>query len=223
MTKLSPALIRLHWPLFLMAAIVASGLLWPIEGGWMARLGWGWIGGVAFFLAESGAKLMRGHTTAQIRRRAADLDDAGAAVLPLALLAAVASVGVVIHEAARPDGVHPALALLTVALSWTFVHVIFAFHYAHRFYAPGGQAGTRKAAKGSDRGGLVFPGDEPPDYWDFLHFALIIGVASQTADIQIADKGLRRISTLHSVAAFLFNTVIVALTVNLAVGLLGDS
>jgi uncharacterized membrane protein len=208
---LSP-LIRLHWPLFVMAAIVASGLLWPVEGGWMARLGWGWVGGVAFFLLESGIKLVRGHTPAQIRRRAAALDEAGAAVLPLALLAAVASVGVVIHEAARPDGVHPALALLTVALSWTFVHVIFAFHYAHRFYAPG---------KTGDRGGLVFPGDGPPDYWDFLHFALIIGVASQTADIQIADQGLRRLSTLHSVTAFVFNTVIVALAVNLAVGLLG--
>ena len=79
--------------------------------------GWGWVAGVAFFLLESGLKLARGHTTAQIRRRAAVLDEAGPAVLPLALLAAVASVGVVSHEAARPDGVHPALALLTVALA----------------------------------------------------------------------------------------------------------
>lgn len=205
-------LIRLHWPLVVMALVVASSLIWPVAGGWLARLGWGWVAGVAFFLLESGLKLARGHTTAQIRRRAAVLDEAGPAVLPLALLAAVASVGVVIHEAARPDGVHPALALLTVALSWTFVHVIFAFHYAHRFYAPNDKG---------DRGGLVFPGGEAPDYWDFLHFALIIGVAAQTADVQIADKGLRRLSTLHSVAAFLFNTVIVALAVNLAVGLLG--
>ena len=100
-----------------------------------------------------------------------------------------------------------------MALSWTFVHLIFAFHYAHAFYAP--------AAKGGDRGGLLFPGGEAPDYWDFLHFSLIIGVAQQTADIQITDRTLRRTTTVHSLTAFLFNTVIVALTVNLAVGLLG--
>ena len=105
------------------------------------------------------------------------------------------------------------LALTTVALSWTFVHLIFAFHYAHAFYAPAG--------KGKDFGGLLFPGGEAPDYWDFLHFSLIIGVAQQTADIQITARTLRRTATVHSVTAFLFNTVIVALTVNLAVGLLG--
>jgi uncharacterized membrane protein len=105
------------------------------------------------------------------------------------------------------------LALVTVALSWLFVHVIFAFHYAHVFYSPG--------EKG-DRGGLLFPGDDPePDYWDFLHFSLIIGVASQTADVQITDRGIRRTSTVHSLTAFVFNTVVVALTVNMAVGLLG--
>ena len=105
------------------------------------------------------------------------------------------------------------MALATVALSWTFVHAIFAFHYAHAFYA--------QAGKGKDRGGLAFPGGEAPDYWDFLHFSLIFGVAQQTADIQITNKALRRTATVHSVTAFLFNTVVVALTVNMAVSLLG--
>ena len=108
-----------------------------------------------------------------------------------------------------------ALALATVALSWTFVQVIFALHYAHRFYSAD--------AKGGDRKGLMFPGERTPDYWDFLHFAVIIGVANQTADVQIAERGLRRLSTLHSLTAFVFNTVILALAVNLAVSLLSGS
>ena len=126
-------------------------------------------------------------------------------------------IGVVGEAAQARGGEGPApeaiLALVTVALSWLFVHAIFALHYAHAFYSAG--------ADGRDRAGLLFPGDESPDYWDFLHFALIIGVASQTADVQIADRALRRLSTVHSITAFVFNTVILALAVNLAVGLLG--
>ena len=162
---------------------------------------------------------MRARSTAEIRKRAAALDEVGGAILPLAVFAAVASIAVVIGEAVRLAGdadqasSAAILALATVALSWTFVHVIFAFHYAHAFYAPKGEH--------EDQGGLAFPGGEAPDYWDFLHFSLIIGVAQQTADIQILDRKLRRTATVHSVTAFLFNTVILALTINLAVGRLG--
>src|SRR3990167_4616450 len=104
---------------------------------------------------------------------------------------------------------------IAATLSWTFIHLIFTLHYAHAFYQHGDH--------GKDRGGLIFPGETEPDYWDFLHFALIIGVASQTADVQIADRGIRRLSTVHSLTAFVFNTVILALAVNLAVGLVGVS
>ncbi|NJC41403.1 putative membrane protein [Brevundimonas alba] len=206
--------LRLHWPLVGLLIIAASSVVWPLPGGWLTRLALGWDVGVALFLIESAAKVMRARTTNDIRSRAAAMDEAGRAILPLALIAALASVVVVIGEAAggAGDRTSAILALSTVALSWVFIHVIFAFHYAHAFYAP---------VKGGDAGGLLFPGEEAPDYWDFLHFALIIGVASQTADVQIASKALRRTSTVHSVTAFVFNTVIVALSVNLAVGLLG--
>lgn len=213
------AYLRLHWPVMALLLIAVSGALWPIPGGWLSRLALGWDVGVALFLVEAGFKLVRARSTQDIRERSAALDEAGPAVLPLALLAAIASIVVVIGEALRAasdggQGSAAVLALATVALSWSFVHVMFAFHYAHAFYAPG--------ARGKDRGGLIFPGGEAPDYWDFLHFSLIIGVASQTADVQISDKSLRRVSTVHSVTAFVFNTVIVALTVNMAVSLLGS-
>jgi uncharacterized membrane protein len=205
------AWLRLHWALAALLLVTVSGLWWPLAHAWPTRVALAWDVGVGLFLLESAVKVWRARDTDAIRARAAALDEAGPAVLPLAVLAGLASIGGVVAEAARVTGGLALLALVTVALSWVFVHVIFAFHYAHAFYRREG---------GEDTGGLLFPGEAEPDYWDFLHFSLIIGVASQTADVQIARRSLRRLSTLHSVVAFVFNTVVLALAVNMAVGLL---
>jgi uncharacterized membrane protein len=209
--------LRLHGVLLAgLATATVITLAAPVEWRWTVRLAAGWDAGVALFLLLTFLKLARTQSVEAIRARAAELDEAGVAVLPLSLLAAAASVALVVSEAASASSgvdrsVEALLTLGTVAASWLFVHVLFGLHYAHRFYAPD--------EKG-DRGGLLFPGETEPDYWDFLHFSLIIGVASQTADVQIADQGLRRLSTVHSVTAFVFNTVLVALAVNLAVSLI---
>jgi uncharacterized membrane protein len=209
--------LRLHGVLLAgLATAAVITLAAPVEWRWTVRLAAGWDAGVALFLLLTFLKLARTQSVEAIRARAAELDEAGVAVLPLSLLAAAASVALVVSEAASASSgvdrsVEALLTLGTVAASWLFVHVLFGLHYAHRFYAPD--------EKG-DRGGLLFPGETEPDYWDFLHFSLIIGVASQTADVQIADRGLRRLSSVHSVTAFVFNTVLVALAVNLAVSLI---
>ncbi len=210
---------RLHG-LLLAALVVALAVaaFTPGDWNWPTRAAAGWDAGVLLFLLLAILRLARTRSTDQIRSRAAELDDAGSAVLPLSILAAGASIAIVIGEAATASGAQAAasavLALGTVALSWCFIHLIFAQHYAHAFYGPATQG------KG-DRGGLLFPGETEPDYWDFIHFSLIIGVACQTADIQITDRRLRRISSIHSVTAFVFNTVIVALGVNFAINLIG--
>jgi uncharacterized membrane protein len=95
-----------------------------------------------------------------------------------------------------------------------FVQIVFALHYAHEYYAEPQDKRGRK-----HRGGLLFPEDDAPDYWDFLHFAMIVGVAAQTADIAFTSKTLRRTGTWHGVVSFLFNTVVLALTINLLAGL----
>ncbi|HAF81180.1 MULTISPECIES: DUF1345 domain-containing protein [Brevundimonas] len=198
-----------------LGVVIAVALFTPVADDALTRTAYGWIAGVAVFIAATLARMARAQDADAIRRRAAALDQTGAAVLPLSLLAAAASVVVVVGEA-RSHGsplTGGLLALGTVALSWTFIHLMFALHYAHAFY--------QRDHEGGDRGGLMFPGETQPDYWDFLHFALIIGVACQTADVQISDRGVRRLSSVHSLTAFVFNTVIVALAVNLAVGALG--
>lgn len=214
-----PRPLRLHLPLVLgLAVVVAIGLLTPSDWRPSTRAAAGWNAGVALFLAISLIKIARIRSLDQIRARAAELDDAGSGVLPLSLIAAAASVAVVIGEAATAPHSQTLLTSLlvlgTLVLSWTFIHLIFAQHYAHGFYGPG--------EGGKDRGGLLFPGEDEPDYWDFIHFSLIIGVANQTADVQIADRRLRRISSVHSLTAFVFNTVILALGVNFAISLIGN-
>ena len=108
---------------------------------------------------------------------------------------------------------HIVLAFITVIASWFMVQMIFTLHYAHEYYGIDEDDGAR------DAGGIEFPGKEPPDYWDFLYFSVCIGVACATADVDIASKGLRRLATIHCLVAFAFNTIIVALTINLTAGL----
>ena len=69
-------------------------------------------------------------------------------------------------------------------------------------------------------GGLEFPGGLAPDYWDFIYFSLVLGMTFQVSDVQITSRKLRRLATLHGLIGFLFNTVIVALTVNIAASFL---
>lgn len=101
-------------------------------------------------------------------------------------------------------------AALTLMGSWLFTQTLFALHYAHDFYAA-------RAAGRADV--LQFPGTTHPDYGDFLYFACIIGTSAQTADVALSDSALRRIGLLHSVQAFFFNTIVLALCINLAAGL----
>ncbi|HPU80772.1 DUF1345 domain-containing protein, partial [Accumulibacter sp.] len=69
-------------------------------------------------------------------------------------------------------------------------------------------------------GGLDFPGGHAPDYGDFLYFACVIGTSGQTADVSLSSRSMRRTGLVHCVLAFFFNTTILALTINIASGLL---
>ena len=106
---------------------------------------------------------------------------------------------------------HIALAGLTVFLSWSFMQTMFALHYAHEYYME---------KDGTLAEGLEFPGqNHQPDYWDFVYYAFVIGTSTATADVNIVSSVMRRITTLHCVVAFFFNTTILALTVNIGAGL----
>ncbi|MGV1014388.1 MAG: DUF1345 domain-containing protein, partial [Methyloceanibacter sp.] len=99
-----------------------------------------------------------------------------------------------------------ALLFLTTLLSWMLIHVMFALHYAHEYYAEHRGRG----------GGLRFPGRTEPNYWEFLYFAFAIGTSSAVSDVAVTSRTIRKTVTVHGMAAFVFNVTLIALTVSIA-------
>ncbi|MBI2734129.1 MAG: DUF1345 domain-containing protein [Aquabacterium sp.] len=177
----------------------------------------GWNVGALVYLALAGW-MMANSSRDQIQRRACEQDEGALAILTLVVIAALASLGSIVAElsvakdftgAARMA--HIALAGGTILSSWAFTQVMLALHYAHDFYA---------ARLDGQPGGLQFPDTPDPDYLDFLYFAAVIGTSGQTADVSITSSGMRRVGLVHCVLAFLFNTSLVALTINVGSSLL---
>jgi uncharacterized membrane protein len=102
-------------------------------------------------------------------------------------------------------------AIAAVASAWTLMHTGFTARYAHLYYRDDGHVG-----------GLDFPGHNAPDYLDFAYFAFVIGMTFQTADVSITNRQIRRFALLHGILAFAYNTLILALAVNLIFGRLAS-
>jgi len=113
---------------------------------------------------------------------------------------------------------HLMLGLGTVVLSWSLMHTVFGLRYAHAFYGDSDQPGESRHA-----GGLVFPGERMPDYFDFAYFSFVVGMTCQVSDVQITSQRMRRLTLLQSVLAFGFNTIILALLINTVSSLLGTN
>jgi uncharacterized membrane protein len=205
-----------HRRLFISAALgIVTMLILRVTGmGVVARMLIGWDTGVLIYLAAAAFVMARCSTVAAIKKNASIQDEGGFAILILAVAAAVASLGAIFAELTvieRQDpyyGLYIGLAIVTVVLSWTFTHTIFALHYAHEFYGEG--------ARGN---GLKFPNDNQPDYWDFVYFSFVVGMTFQVSDVAVTQKSARRMVVAHGALSFFFSTAIVAMTVNIAAGL----
>lgn len=164
-----------------------------------------WDVTVALYLAVAFVVIFRAGIV-HIRRNAVIQDEGRFVILIVIAGAAFASLGAIVAELGTPQrGAYELiLATATIALSWAMIHVVFALHYAHEYY---------RSAKG---GGLNFPDDDKPDYWDFIYFSFVIGMTAQVSDVGITDKTIRRTATAHGVVSFFFNTALLALMVNIA-------
>ena len=133
--------------------------------------------------------------------------------------AALFAVGFLVNvKRSLTDGhfiVHLLLTLITVVFSWTLVHTVYGLRYAHAFYGDSDEPGAHQHA-----GGLLFPGDRPPNYFDFAYFSFVIGMTCQVSDVQIISRRMRRIALVHSILSFGFNTMILALLINTVSSLL---
>jgi len=161
--------------------------------------------------------MMQRSDDSDIRLRARQQDDGARVLLLLTALATVACLAAIVgllvsvHGLANGDKLrHLALAGLTVVSSWAFLQVMFTLHYAHDHYA---------ALALGLAPPLQFPGEEAPTYGDFFYVAAVIGTSGQTADVALAGRAMRRIGALHCILAYLFNTTVLGLLVNISAGL----
>ena len=208
-------IMRVRWRLFLAIILsVVLFLLLPPDWRLINRILTGWDVGVGVYLLLA-IELAMSTDTSHIRGRCHFYDEGRIAIPVLTVIAALASMGAIFLQLSSAPVHHRFLNLLfamgTILLSWSFIQVMFAFHYAHEFYAE-----HRGAA-----GGLGFPGREAPDYWDFLYFAFVIGMTEQVSDVTVRSKLMRRTVLAHGLLSFVFNFALLALTINLAASVLG--
>ena len=144
-------------------------------------------------------------------------DDGAAVILCIIILGALASlisIVIILGEVkALPtsDAIkYICLVLATYIVSWLFVNTAFALHYAHVYY--------QEYAKYSEAP-LLFASKPKPTYVDFLYFSMVIGMTCQTADVNIASSRMRFLVMIQGMSAFVFNTSLLALAINLISGM----
>lgn len=215
--------------LFLAALVGIALTLGPTVGPPRAVLLGFDVGAVLFIVGTLWT--IRGAETDDMRGWAKANDPDHHILLLIALLiVAVVLVAVTVEltGAGGGEGSAVAIAGATLLLAWLFGNLLFALHYAHRFYSPDDDAAGRGAGDAAgrgdgaahDRGGLDFPGDAMPDYGDFAYFAFVLGMTFQVSDVDITARSMRRLALAHSMIAFVFNIVVVALSVSLIGNLL---
>jgi uncharacterized membrane protein len=172
----------------------------------------GWDIGVLVFIVAAAGLMAQCSSVDQMKSNAAAQDEGAYAILILTAAASIASIGAIFAQLAvieRSDyGLYGTLAVGTIVLSWFFIHTMFALHYAHDYYG------------GGRTGGLKFPDDDKPDYWDFVYFAFVIGMTFKVSDVGVTQKSIRRMVVAHGVLSFFFTTAFIAMTVNIAAGVI---
>lgn len=204
----------------LISGLIAYPLLSAMGAGAVLSLAYAWNLGIAVFLTLSCLMMLRS-TPEHIAHRARELDISLGEIVVVTLVAAGFSLFAaarVLGEA-RSEGAAGALhysatGIATIVLSWFMVHMLFSIHYAHEFYNEDAQAA------GKPVGGLNFPGDRSPDYWDFVYFAAVVAMTCQVSDVSIDSRAMRHLVTAHGIISFFLNTVIVALAVGIAATLI---
>ena len=198
--------LRVRVRLFVSIAIgLLSLVVLPANLRWTTQELIAWDITIAVYLVVAYVTMLRTDAS-HIRSHAIEHDDGRFAILFLTAGAALASLVAIVVEigASQKATTQILLAIGTIVLSWAMVHTTFALHYAHDYYRP------------REPGGLKFPDEDKPDYWDFVYFSFVIGMTAQVSDVAITDRGIRRTATAHGVVSFAFNTTLLALMVNIA-------
>ena len=203
----------------LLSAILAGSLLAALVPGSLptsTRLLLGWDFTLWIYLPLAVWRMLGTGRSEDVQQRARQLADGLPVMLLLAVTGALASFGAIALELSAAKASHTAspltlaFAIATVCSSWLLLPVEFGMAYASLYHG-GGKASH----------GLEFPGEGgPPDYGDFLYFSITVAATSQTSDVSVSSRAMRRLVLVQSLLAFIFNTGVLALSINILAGLI---
>jgi uncharacterized membrane protein len=222
MKKISSLHAGIKLSISLVAGIVCFFLLIPVPMEFITRIMISWDAMSLFLITLSWITFYT-FEPKDIRRLAKVQDESRTAVFFLVLVAVLSSLAAIIillttkgHGGLVHKEIKAAIYISGVICSWFLLHTMFTLKYAHQYYANDKKNPTEHA------GGLGFPDEEDPDYIDFAYFSFVIGMTFQVSDVTISARHIRRIVLLHGLLSFMFNTVIVALTINALLDLKGS-
>jgi uncharacterized membrane protein len=159
--------------------------------------------------------MMRG-PAADPRVDARPEDESQWVLVAFGVFAAAASLAAIIWELGPVKNLegftkagHLALVAASLLSAWTFIQVMFAIHYAGVYF---------NAVADGEPGGLEFPGKHEPGWTEFVYQAFVVGCTFASSDTNVTSTRMRRICVIQGVVGFFFNTIILALAINIGAG-----
>jgi uncharacterized membrane protein len=190
-----------------LAAGIIGGIAAPLLG-WATAGLIAWVAAALVFLIWSWASLwsLGVEDTAWVAARA----DGSRAVRDLALIAisigTLLAVALVIFRAHQNPPSRIVLGVACIAASWLVLNTVFTLRYARLYYT-------------DPRGGVDFNQEDDPTFPDFAYLAFTIGMCFQVSDTSLQKSHVRATALRHGLTAFVFDVVIIAVTVNVVAGL----
>lgn len=206
------------WLVIAAALGFVVAFLSPPQWGSVVRGIAAWDVAVIFWFAVV-AGLLSQASPHELAQRAVRYNLGWIVILAIVSTAVMASLGAIVQLLAEVKNLplpakapHLIASVVTISLSWAALHLLYTFHYTHQYYA------RINSGIGEEIGGMEFPGTPAPTFGDFFYFSITVGATSQTSDVVISSPAIRRSVTIHALLSFAFNTAVLAVTINIAAG-----
>lgn len=207
------------WRRHVVIRLIVAGLvgaaavsLFVTKSGWAYAPSVGWIAAASVYLVWTWIVVLP-MDAERTREHVVPEDPPTGWVIDVVILSAsVASLAGVAHllTASSKSGVEKNIAagtgVVCIAVAWCVVHTVFSIRYADVYYS-------------NSASGIDFSGTENPRFLDFFYLGFTIGMTYQVSDTTLQTPQLRRIALCQALLSYLFGAVILAVTINLVVGL----
>lgn len=120
------------------------------------------------------------------------------------LFVGVASVALLSTDGASEGPWIIPICLVGVAGSWVLMASVMAVEYMRSW---------------ANENSMIFPGTEERTFTDFVYLSLQLSTTFSSSDVQLTQRGIRGLATLHSVLSFAYSTAVIAVFASLMITL----